>query len=207
MSFSFSGLLLSQKRVFRQLVRTKLSLSRLKLCPAGLVLCTTSGLQRLSSVGKSALMAAFPQTLRFPGKTLGRGQSHCPGPRDERPHCRRVLGSQAPRTGSQQAGWPPSGFGRPHLPPKAVTGRRTCVLGTERPLPFWGGPLPAVCEPGGCLPGWKQPHRYTTRVTLSLAFANGVPARACCPNRIANSGPFSLSEASQHHIRHLACYP
>ena len=174
MSFSSSGLLLSEKRVLRQLVRTELSLSRLKLCPADLVLRTTSGLQRLSSVGKSALMAAFPQTLRFPGKTLGRGQSRCPGPRDERPPLQACPG----KPGSQQAGWPPSGFGRPHLPPKAVTGRRTCALGTERPLPFWGGPLPAVCEPGGCLPGWKKPHRYMTRVTLSLAFANGVPAHA-----------------------------
>ena len=102
---------------------------------------------------------------------------------------------------------PPSGYGHPHLPPKGVIGRLTCAFQTERALPFWGGPLPAVCEPGGCLPRWEQPHTYMTRVTLSPAFADGVPACACCPDRITSSSPFSLSEASQHHIRHLACHP
>lgn len=150
-------------------------------------------------------MASLPswQPSPRPSGSLGRHWGGVRAAAQDRgtsaPHCRRVLGSQAPRTGSQQAGWPPSGFGRPHLLPKAVTGRRTCALGTERPLPFWGGPLPTVCEPGGCLPGWKQPHRYMTRVTLPPAFADGVPACACCPNRVTSSGPFSLRSISASH--------
>ena len=69
-----------------------------------------------------------------------------------------LLGSlTSPQDGLLQAERPPSGYTGPHLPPKAVRGRRMCALRTEGPLPFWRGPLPAVWEPGGVCRSGSSP--------------------------------------------------
>lgn len=69
-----------------------------------------------------------------------------------------LLGSlTSPRDGLLQAERPPSGYAGPHLPPKAVRGRRPCALRTEGPLPFWGGPLPDAWEPGGVCRSGSSP--------------------------------------------------